>query len=152
MNWYLPPEEFDLFYRYYRDLFPEKSVKATVNYCRNPSPNLRPDGPYCYTQDGYELYMISAVLRENISKSFVAPDSRQDPLVHSPVSGLVCFRRWWWGLQVYTFGYSKRLLINGKVYEKLVLALYCHCAKVAYYPRGLGRVITFNEFCSCYPD
>ena len=93
MNWYLPPEEFDLFYRYYRDLFPEKSVKAAVNYCRNPSPNLRPDGPYCYTQDGYELYMISAVLRENISKSFVVPDSRQDPLVYNPVSGLACFRR-----------------------------------------------------------
>ena len=70
MNWYLPPEEFDLFCRYYRDLFPEKSVKAAVNYCRNPSPNLRPDGPYCYTQDGYELHMTLTMIRENISKSF----------------------------------------------------------------------------------
>ena len=114
MNWYFLPEEFDLFYRYYRDLFPEKSVKAAVNYCRNPSPNLRPDGPHCYTQDGYELHIISAVLKENISKSFVVPDSRQDPLVYNPFSGLVCFRRWWCRLQVPS-DIQKDFLINGKV-------------------------------------
>jgi len=31
--------------------FPDESVQDAVNYCRNPDPLLRTEGPWCFTTD-----------------------------------------------------------------------------------------------------
>ena len=31
--------------------FPDESVLDAVNYCRNPDPMLRTEGPWCFTTD-----------------------------------------------------------------------------------------------------